>query len=413
MKRRQTTLLTVLLVLSIALAASLLADQINPPAGAEVNAPVLAAGHEPDPDRQMGWLTDPYVIADIAEQLSPTVVYIQVEWPRPEQAPTQPQDPFWDFFQDWFPFQLPGRQQPVRPMSQGTGFIIDPSGIVLTNQHVVGNVGDGQSVTVTVNTPGVSGEFEAVILGADHQLDLAVLQIQDLGEHDGQLPSARLGDSDTSRPGEWVIAIGNPYGQEFEHTVTVGVLSAKGREITIQDPEARRPRVYSNLMQTDAAINRGNSGGPLLNIQGEVIGINTAVHLGAQGIGFAIPINVAKEVLQELIETGEVYRPVPPRAWLGVYHQEITPEIANQLRLHDSRGVLILDVIDGSPADEAGFKAGDVIRRIDNEAVLNQQEFVEMIVASEPGDEIMVTVLRDGEAQLITVTLGDMPVEMR
>ena len=161
-------------------------------------------------------------------------------------------------------------------------------------------------------------------------MDLAVLQI--VNEDNDLFATVPLGDSDESRVGEWTIAIGNPYGEALHHTVTVGVLSAKGREINIMDRETGRAKVYKNLMQTDAAINSGNSGGPLLNIKGEVIGINTAVHAGAQGIGFAIPINVVKDVLDELITTGKV-----SVAWIGIYHQNLTESTASQLRLPDQK----------------------------------------------------------------------------
>ncbi len=183
---------------------------------------------------------------------------------------------------------------------------------------MVGNPGEDQKITVKLNTPKFQGEVEAELVGADYRLDLAVLKIEKPEGLD-QLPTVPLGDSDASRPGEWVIAIGNPYGERYEHTVTVGVLSAKGREIQIYDPDQRQWKTYTNLMQTDAAINPGNSGGPLINIKGEVIGINTAVNAAAQGIGFAIPINTALEVKEELITTGRIRR-----AYMGVSLTDVT-----------------------------------------------------------------------------------------
>ncbi|HKM16591.1 MAG TPA: trypsin-like peptidase domain-containing protein, partial [Limnochordia bacterium] len=218
------------------------------------------------------FLDNPYQIADIAEAANPATVYIQVKWPM--QDPTSryrmslPFGSFFDFF--WgMPFS-----QPTQPITQGSGFIIDESGIVLTNQHVVGSAGQEQEITVTVTSPNISGDFKARILGSDAALDLAVLKIEGGA---GPFPTIPLGDSDSARQGEWVIAIGNPYGRQLDHTVTFGILSAKGREIEILDPTGST-QVYKNLMQIDAAINSGNSGGPLLNIKGEVIGINTAVH---------------------------------------------------------------------------------------------------------------------------------------
>ncbi|HHT73160.1 MAG TPA: PDZ domain-containing protein [Firmicutes bacterium] len=357
-------------------------------------------------------LGNPYLIADIAEVASPATVFLAVEWPAPE-APnrgTMPRyrDPFgfFDFFFDpWY------YTEPRQQTSQGTGFFIDESGIILTNQHVVGNKGEGQTITVAVDVPGLKEEYKAEIVGSDATLDLAVLKIID-AEEGTLFPRLELGDSDATRPGEWVIAIGNPYGQAFDHTVTIGVLSAKGRAISVRGSDGRVQQ-YENLMQTDASINPGNSGGPLLNVEGKVIGINTAVHASAQGIGFAIPINVAKDVLEELIETGGVKHELPPKAWLGIYYREITEDLARQLRLLDTKGVLVLDVISGSPAEAAGLKPWDVIRRIDDRDIFTTADVAEAIAELQPGDEILVTVSRGGVADLFTVTLGDMPAELR
>ncbi|NMB19928.1 MAG: PDZ domain-containing protein, partial [Firmicutes bacterium] len=267
----------------------------------------------------------------------------------------------------------------------------------------------GQTIKVIVDVPGLDREYQAEIMGSDQRLDLAVLKI--INEQEHVFPTVPLGDSDQSRIGEWMIAIGNPYGESLHHTVTVGVLSAKGREINIRSQETGEVQVYENLMQTDAAINSGNSGGPLLNMQGEVIGINTAVHASAQGIGFAIPINVAKDVLEELMTTGSVSLPSQP--WIGVYHQNLTESMAEQLRLPDNKGVLVLDVIQGSPASEAGLKAWDVIRRIGDDDVFSTDDVVEAISQYDVGDEVMLTVMRQGEILLIPLTLGDKPAHLR
>ena len=350
---------------------------------------------------------NPYIIADIAEEVSPAIVYIHVKWP--EQA-DPPRDPFQDLFDNWFFSPYPSPRGPAQPrQSQGTGFIIDESGTILTNQHVVGNRGDGQTITVTINCRESEGEYEAELVGSDSTLDLAVLQI----ERETPCPTVTLGDAEAARPGEWVIAIGNPYGPQFDNTVTVGVLSAKGREISIRNPETGTVQVYRNLMQTDAAINRGNSGGPLLNIRGEVIGINTAVHAQAQGIGFAIPINVAKDVLDELIETGGVKHDLPERAWLGIWYNRITEDLAEYLNLPDRKGVVIADVLSGSPAHEAGLRAFDVIRRIDDVDITEEQDLANLIRDRSPGDEIMLTILREGQTEFVRVVLGDMPANMR
>ncbi len=352
-------------------------------------------------------LDNPYLIADIAELASPATVFISVEWPLPEQDERRsvPQDPFSFFFDYWFtdPFQ---RQPRTAPSSAGSGFIIDESGIILTNQHVVGSKGEEQVIKVVVDAPGLKREYEAEIIGSDVTLDLAVLKISNA--NGDTFPTVPLGDSDVSRIGEWLIAIGNPYGQDFEHTVTVGVLSAKGREITILDRETNTQKVYRNLMQTDAAINRGNSGGPLLNVKGEVIGINTAVHASAQGIGFAIPINVAKEVLDDLINIGSVQR-----TWLGISMQNLTESLAQQLRIPDDKGIVVADVFRGSPADEAGIKPWDLIRRINEREIFDVEELKEEITKRQPGDEVLLTVFRQGKVLLLPVTLGNEPAGLR
>ena len=383
----------------------------NPVLGAEEETPQQQTVSATKP---IPLLTDnPYIIADIAEMASPATVFVYVEWPMPEQTQRRavPQDPFSFFFDYWFnePFFTP--QPRGQPSSAGSGFIIDESGIILTNQHVVGNPGEDQTIKILVDAPGLEREYEAEILGSDSTLDLAVLRITNGNDH--RFPTVPLGNSDSSRIGEWTIAIGNPYGKDFEHTVTVGVLSAKGREITIMSRETGTTQVYQNLMQTDAAINRGNSGGPLLNIKGEVIGINTAVHSQAQGIGFAIPINVAKDVLDELITTGGVKHELEPKAWLGIQYHNLTESIAKQLRIPDEKGVIIADVIKGSPADEAGFKPWDLLRRIDDQDIYEMADVAEAMANRKPGDEVLFTLYRDGEAHMIIVTLGNMPAHLR
>lgn len=351
---------------------------------------------------------NPYLIADIAEEVSPSVVFISVEWP-PVERPENPfaRDPFFrQFFGDFFPFPLPPSDSV--PRSAGTGFIIDEKGYVLTNQHVVGDRGEDQKIKVRITTAEYSGEVDATLLGSDYKLDLAVLQIEK-PEEMAKLPVAKLGDSETSRPGEWVVAIGNPYGEQLEHTVTVGVLSAKGRQITIPDTEKRQYKVYENLMQTDAAINPGNSGGPLINIEGEVIGINTAVNAAAQGIGFAIPINTAKEVVQELIENGEIYREQPISPWVGVYYNDITPEVARYFKLRDTKGVILVEIIPGSPAEKAGLATYDIIRKVGDRDINTADDFAEAIKETEPGETVMFVVTRQGSTTLIPVEIGNRP----
>lgn len=252
--------------------------------------------------------------------------------------------------------------------------------------------------------------MDAELIGADYQLDLAVLKIEKPRELK-ELPVAPLGDSDTMRPGDWVIAIGNPFGAQLglEHTVTVGVVSAQGRQISVWDESRRSPRTYRDLMQTDAAINQGNSGGPLINIYGEVIGINTAVNTQGQGIGFAIPINTAKEVLRDLIERGMT----PGGPWIGITYQDVTPEIARILGLDHDEGILVAEVLAGQPAEKAGLQAYDVIVELNRKPVPDGETFQKMVQELKPGDTAVLKVIRNGRAVVLTVTVGERPPEFR
>lgn len=365
-------------------------------------------------------LGSPYLIADIAEKATPAVVLITVEWPAPERVPDI-FDP-WSWFFGWDFFGRPYTPRQRAPVvTHGSGFIFDPEGYIFTNQHVVGDPGQGQKVTVRLHpASSVDLELEAEIVGSDYELDLAILKLRDVPrEYRGKLPTLPMGDSDKSRPGEWVIAIGNPYG--YEHTVTIGVLSAKGREITIYDQERRQTKLYRDLLQTDAAINQGNSGGPLINIEGEVIGINTAVRADGQGIGFAIPINSALAVRDELIETGRVSRQAEPidnlewdtevvvvvlgqdiidrgRALLGVTIETVTEQRARELDLPVTRGALVQSVLPGSAAESAGIQPGDVIIRFGDVEIYTNQDVVDAVSERSPGQKVMVTLLRQRPA---------------
>lgn len=348
--------------------------------------------------------SNPYLIADVAEESSPAVVFISVEWPAP---PTDDRlspflnDPFFRFWfgDDFSPFPSPGQQAPRR--SAGTGFIIDKEGHILTNQHVVGDPGEGQTIMVRITTADYDGEVEAELVGSDYQLDLAVLKIKKPDELT-EFPTLRLGDSDKSRPGEFVIAIGNPYGEQFDHTVTIGVLSAKGRQISIPDYERQTVKYYQNLMQTDAAINPGNSGGPLLNIKGEVIGINTAVNAQAQGIGFAIPINTAKKVLNDLIEKGKVER---GRPWIGIEYESAE----SYFGVRNALGIVIVRVLEGEPADKAGLKSGDYVYAIDNSTIQGSQDFIAKVQQMQPGQTVVFHIKREGRKMQIPVVVGERP----
>ncbi len=358
-----------------------------------------------------GLESERYLIANIVKEVTPAVVYITTEWPVPEATNSQglrnTDRLFRDLLgRDWFFYfgpEAPGQRQRIK---RGSGFIISQDGYILTNQHVVGMPGEGQSIRVKIATEDFTGEVEARLLGADQELDLAVLKI-DKPEELAKLPVIPLGDSDGSMVGEWVIAIGNPYGEALEHTVTVGVLSAKGREISIYDEEQNLQRRYANLMQTDAAINPGNSGGPLLDLNGRVIGINTAVNLSAQGIGFAIPINAAIAIKDELIEKGKVLRP-----WLGVSITEVTDELAEAWKLDDKNGVVIVEVFENASAHKAGIKDYEIILKIDDIDITNSQQLVDTIRSYKPGDMVILKLLdpRNGKRiRLVPVTLGEQP----
>jgi len=352
----------------------------------------------------------PYLIADIADEVSPAVVYIQATWPA-DKNQDEMQDPFFRFFfGDRFPLS-PWSPEPRQKQSAGTGFIISEEGYVLTNEHVVGAPGQNQEITVKITTQDFEKQVTAELVGSDYKLDLAVLKI-DKPHELAKLPTVDLGDSDASRPGEWVIAIGNPYGEQLEHTVTVGVLSAKGRKIDIPDFERQRYRTYENLMQTDAAINPGNSGGPLINLEGKVIGINTAINAQAQGIGFAIPINTARDVVDELIETGGVQREAKP--WLGVWlYNEITDRMQSYFDLPDKQGAMISEVYPRSPAYEAELRTYDVIRKVDDIVVQDADHLVSIISEHKVGDRIAITVIRNGKRIFVPVTLAEKPADMQ
>lgn len=320
--------------------------------------------------------------AALAERLSPTVVHLAVRKKVRIRSPFPDDDLF-----RWF-FQFP--RPPQRHMGGlGSGVIINQDGYILTNNHVIEGADE---ITVKLAD---EREFRAKLVGADPRTDLALLKI-DVPQ---PLPYAPLGDSDKLRIGEWVIAIGNPFG--LDHTVTAGIVSAKGR--TEVNP-GKRP-LYADFIQTDASINPGNSGGPLINLRGEVIGINTAIVAAGQGIGFAIPVNMAKKLLPQLLQ-GRV-----ERSWLGVYIQKLTPRLAQSLGLSKPVGALVAQVIQGSPADKAGLKPGDVIIEFNDKKVKNHSELAWMASVAGVGKKVKLKVFRNGERLTLYATLARMPHE--
>ena len=322
-------------------------------------------------------------IADIVDKTSPAVVKIQTTI----QSGGNSQDPFANdpFFRQFFGNRVPYDVGPRVSTGMGSGFIISEDGYILTNEHVI----EG-ATQIEVTITGKDKPVTAKLVGSDSELDLAVLKI------DGQngLPTLQMGDSNSVRVGEWAIAIGNPQG--LEHTVTVGVISAKGRPVTVQDKQ------YKNLLQTDASINPGNSGGPLLNMSGQVIGINTAVNASAQGIGFAIPTSTVQPVLETLINKGKITRP-----WLGVYIQSLNKEIADYLKLDRTEGALVTSVVEGGPAAAAGIAQGDVITELDHQSVATAGDLTSLVEKMKPDQKVLAVVYREGKKMMINVVIGE------
>ncbi|HBA88935.1 MAG TPA: peptidase [Geobacter sp.] len=317
--------------------------------------------------------------AKLAKKLKPAVVNIStsktVGVQKRQHAPGA--DPFQEYFEKFF--EAP-RQQPHKQRNLGSGFIISDDGFIITNNHVVS---DADEVRVKLSD---GREFKAEVKGRDQKLDVALLKI----EAKDHLPVAPMGDSDKIEVGEWVMAIGNPFG--LAQTVTAGIVSAQGRVI------GSGP--YDDFIQTDASINPGNSGGPLFNINGEVIGINTAIVAGGQGIGFAIPINMAKAIVNQLKETGKV-----TRGWLGVSVQLVTPELAQSFGLDSEKGALIAEVMKESPAEKAGIKGGDIILEYDGHVIHEMSELPRRVAGTEVGKKVNLVVLRDGHQQTIPVVI--------
>jgi len=326
----------------------------------------------------------PDSFADLAEKLMPSVVNIAstqtiktTSNPFPFQFP--PGSPFEDMFKE---FNQPRERKST---GLGSGFIIDSKGIVVTNNHVIQGAED---IIVSVNG---SKEYEAKVIGKDPYMDLAVLQI----ESDEKFKPVSFGDSDKARIGDWVVAIGNPFG--FGGTVTSGIISSRNRDIGLTR--------YDDFIQTDASINQGNSGGPLFNLDGEVIGINTAIiapgRSGSIGIGFAIPSNPASHVIEQLIEFGET-----KRGWLGVRIQVVTKEIADVEKLEEVAGALVASVSEGSPAGKAGVKAGDIILRFDGKKVDTMRRLPKLVAQTQVGKRVKVEIWRNQKLISKTVLLG-------
>ncbi|MFP3866716.1 MAG: DegQ family serine endoprotease [Desulfobacteraceae bacterium] len=336
----------------------------------------------------------PESFADLARQASPAVVNISTEKTQKGEgrvyeffgpSPFGREDPFREFFEKFFG-DIP---KDFKQRSLGSGFIIDRDGFIITNNHVVE---EADEIKVKL----VDGrEFDATIKGRDPKTDLALIKLSSAA-HD--LPVLTLGDSDDVQVGDWALAVGNPFG--LGHTVTQGIISAKGRVIGAGP--------YDDFLQTDASINPGNSGGPLLNLNGEVIGINTAILATGQGIGFATPSNIAKEVIPQLKTKGKV-----TRGLLGVHIQVVTPSLAKSFGLGKPYGALVAEVNPGSPAAQAGIQRGDIIVEYNGQKINEMHELPRLVASTPPGTKATVKIIRQGKEKTIPVTIGELKDEQQ
>ena len=349
------------------------------------------------------------IFVQIAKKQNPAVVNVSIKGkaevapqrnfpaPRPgprrgpRRGPGQDKSPdsFRDFYDRFFNERPNQNQKPKRGM--GSGFVIDKEGHILTNYHVIEGADE---IVVMLESDGKEKEYSATLIGSDSKTDIALIKINRKPGDNTEFPFLELGSSENLEVGEWVVAIGNPFG--LSHTVTVGVVSALGRSIGAGP--------YDEFIQTDASITPGNSGGPLINIDGQVIGINTAIISGNAGgnvgIGFAIPINIAKGILKDLKEDGSV-----TRGWLGVMIQKITPELEKSFSLNQSEGALVGDVIPDGPAAKGGIKRGDVIINFNNQPVSDMEDLPKIVAATNPGSAVDVEVIRDGARKILRVTI--------
>ena len=338
------------------------------------------------------------IFVEIAKKQNPAVVNVSTKAkaetahknfrvPRPGPGQNESPDPFRDFYDRFFG-ERPN-QRPKRGM--GSGFVIDKEGHILTNYHVIEEAGE---IVVILDDNGTEKEYTATLVGSDPKTDIALIKINRESGDNKDFPFLRLGSSENLEVGEWVVAIGNPFG--LSHTVTVGVVSALGRSIGAGP--------YDEFIQTDASINPGNSGGPLINIEGDVIGINTAIISGNTGgnvgIGFAIPIDIVKGILKDLRERGTV-----TRGWLGVMIQKITPDLAKSFGLSQSEGALVGDVIPDGPAAKGGVKRGDVIVMFDGQQVKDMEDLPKIVAATRPNSVVDVEVIRDGSRMTLSVSI--------
>jgi Do/DeqQ family serine protease len=376
--------LTVLLLLAFAGGGYLLRDRLGHPAAREV----AGSGTAPAAINLAEALQQSFV--GVAEHVRPAVVHLgtiqRAKLRRGPSAPPGTDDPFFkDFFNQFFGSEGPPPRGEYRQPGLGSGVIIDKRGLVLTNFHVVKGADE---IIVRLSD---KREYRGQILGTDSKTDLAVVRFQP----DHALTVAALGNSDALRVGEWAMAIGNPFG--LDQTVTVGVISATGRsDVGIA--------TYENFIQTDASINPGNSGGPLVNLKGQVVGINTAIVAAGQGIGFAIPINMVKRVVDQLVDKGKVVR-----GWIGVALQPLSPELAQSLGVDGGNGAVVGATIAGSPAAHAGLVQGDVILSYNKTAVEDYRHVQRLVADTTVGSTVDLEVLRKKQKIQVRVTIAEVP----
>ena len=366
--------LALMLVAGVTLGAVAAGRTERPPQVTAPTAPVLPV--------QMPLNTGSF--AGVAEAIKPAVININTV----SKGGPGGRTPFEEFFgDDFFKRFFGDSPERIPQRSLGSGVIVDVTGIALTNAHVVEKATEIEVITLD------GSKHKAKVVGADKKTDLAVLKLDD-GK--AQFKFARLGDSDRMQVGDWVIAVGSPFG--LQATVTAGIVSAKARNIG-QGP-------FDDFIQTDAAINPGNSGGPLVNMQGEVIGINTAIVAGGSGIGFAIPSNMARKIYTEINSKGRV-----TRGWLGVSIQPLTPELAKSFNAKDTKGVLVSDVIPDSPAAKAGLKPGDILLDFDGKKVEAPADLQRTVGLAQPGQDAKMKVWRDQSEKTIDIKIGEAPDE--